>query len=98
MAGYAEEGEEDGEAVDEGEENLNGDDGVDEAGEEFAREDGVLFDQFGEVVEAARWGRCQSYKALTWIGGSWGIAGERRCELSIPMARVRKAKPSRTPA
>lgn len=44
MAGYAEEGEKEGEAVDEGEEDLGGDDGVDEAGEGFAREDGVLFD------------------------------------------------------
>ncbi len=53
MAGYADEGEEEGEAVDQGQEGLDGDDGVDEAGEESAGEDGVLFYQFGEVVESA---------------------------------------------
>ena len=43
MARYTDRGEEEREAVDEGEEGLDGYDGVDEAGEEFAREDGVLF-------------------------------------------------------
>lgn len=40
------------EAVDCAEEDLHCDHGVDQAGEEFLREDGVLLDQFGEVVEA----------------------------------------------
>ncbi len=44
MARYTDCGEEEREAIDEGEEGLDGDYGVDEAGEEFAREDGVLFD------------------------------------------------------
>ena len=44
MACYTDSREEEREAVDEGQEGLDGDDGVDEAGEEFAREDGVLFD------------------------------------------------------
>ena len=44
MARYTDGGEEEGEAVYEGEEGLDRYDGVDEAGEEFAREDGVLFD------------------------------------------------------
>lgn len=57
MAGDAEGGEEEGEAIDCGEEDLGGDDAVDEAGEEFAREDGVLFDELGEVVESACWVR-----------------------------------------
>lgn len=42
----------DRETVDDGEEDLRADDGVDEAGEDFAREHGVLFDQLGEVVES----------------------------------------------
>ena len=52
MAAYAEEGEPDGEAIDDEEEELEHDDAVDEAGEEFFREDGVLFNELGEVVEA----------------------------------------------
>ena len=50
MAGYADEGEENGEAIDQSQERLDGDDGVDEAREEFAGEHGVLFYQFGEVI------------------------------------------------
>ena len=53
VARDADEGEEQGEAVDQRQERLDGDGGVDEAREEFARDDGVLFDQFGEVVESA---------------------------------------------
>ena len=53
MAGDAHEGGEQGEAVDQRQERLDGDGGVDEAREELAGEDGVLFDQFGEVVESA---------------------------------------------
>lgn len=52
MAGDAEEGERDGEAVDEEEEDLQGDDAVDEAREELFGEDGVLFYELGEVVES----------------------------------------------
>ena len=44
MACYTDGGEEEGEAVDEGEEGLDRDYAVDEAGEQFAREHGVLFD------------------------------------------------------
>ena len=50
MADDAEEGERDGEAIDEGKENLDGDDGIDEAGKDFSCEDGVFFNEFGEVV------------------------------------------------
>lgn len=57
VAGYAEGGEGPGEAVDEGEQELDGDDGVDEAVESLFRQDGVLFYQFGEVVEAGGWER-----------------------------------------
>jgi len=52
MAGDAEEGEPNGEAVDEEEEELQDDDAVDEAGEEFLREDGVLLHELGEIVES----------------------------------------------
>jgi len=51
MAGDAEEGEPDGEAVDDEEEELQDDDAVDEAREELFGEDGVLFYELGEVVE-----------------------------------------------
>lgn len=44
MAGDAQRGQEQGEAIDGREEEEEGDDGVDEAGEEFAREHGVLLD------------------------------------------------------
>lgn len=44
MAADAQRGEEEWEAIDCREEHLGGDDAVDEAGEEFAREHGVLFD------------------------------------------------------
>ena len=40
------------EAVDEDEEDLHGDDGVDQARQQLLREDSVLLDEFGEVVEA----------------------------------------------
>jgi len=43
MASYTEQREEEREAIDRGEEELDEDDGVDETGKEFAREDGVLF-------------------------------------------------------
>lgn len=52
MACYAQGGEAERESVDEGEEELEGYDGLDEAGEDAGAEDGVLFDEFGEVVEA----------------------------------------------
>lgn len=43
MTSYTETREEDRETIDERERDLDGYDCVDEAGEEFAREDGVLF-------------------------------------------------------
>ena len=58
MAGDAEEGEEDGEMVHEDKEELDGDNGVDETGQEFTSQDRMFFNQFGEVVEAARCARC----------------------------------------
>ena len=57
MTGDTDEGEADGETVDESEEDLNGDDGVDEAGEQFAGQNGVLFDQFGKIVESTGFAR-----------------------------------------
>ena len=52
MAGHAEGAEADGEFVDEAEEDLEGYHGVYEAREELLGEDGVLFDELGEVVES----------------------------------------------
>lgn len=56
MAGDAEGAEGEGEAVHEEEEEVQRDDGVDAAGEEASRGDGVFFDELGEVVEPACWG------------------------------------------
>lgn len=39
--------------VNQNQEGLNGDNGVNEARKEFAGENGVLFDQFGEVIKPA---------------------------------------------
>ena len=52
VRGDAEGGEGEGQFVDYGEEELGRDYGVYHAAEGFAREDGVLFDELGEVVEA----------------------------------------------
>ena len=54
VRGDGEEGQEERKGVEEPEEELGEDDGIDEAGEEFAREDCVFFDEFGEVVEPRR--------------------------------------------
>lgn len=50
VRGDTEEGEEVREAVEEGEEDLKGDDGVYHARKDLSSEDGVLFDELGEVV------------------------------------------------
>ena len=52
MASDAEERQEDWESIDDGEEDLDGDDGVDEAGQQLPREDRVFFHEFREVVQA----------------------------------------------
>ena len=52
MAADAEDGEEGREPVDEGEGDLDDNHSVYEAGEEFLGEDGVLFDELGEVVKS----------------------------------------------
>lgn len=53
MARDTERGQPDREAVYHGEEELDSDDGIDLACEDAAREDGVFFDCFREVVEPA---------------------------------------------
>ncbi len=47
MAGDAEQGETEWETIDHAEEDLDGDDAVDEAGKDLFRYDGVLLDDFG---------------------------------------------------
>ena len=51
MAGDAERGQAEGEAVHGHEEPLQRDDAVDEPREQLLRRDGVLFHEFGEVVQ-----------------------------------------------
>ena len=63
VGGDAEGGEGEGEFVDCCEEELDRDHGVDHAAEGFAREDGVLFDELGEVVEAGGNGECKEEEA-----------------------------------
>jgi len=74
MAAYAEEGKPNGEAVDDYQQELQGDDAVDEAGEQFLGEDGVLFDELGEVVESGCWLEESRLLALR-AGGCWGNFG-----------------------
>lgn len=50
MAGYAEQRELDREFVDQAQEDLDGDYGVDQTIQELLRKDRVLFDQLGEIV------------------------------------------------
>lgn len=63
MAGDGEGGEGEGEAVDGGEQELNGDDGVDESREEFLGQNGVFLDKFREVVEPRGDGEGQEEEA-----------------------------------
>lgn len=63
MRGDAESGEMPGEAVDKGEEGLEGDDGVDEAIEEAFGKHSVFFDQFGEVVQPRGYGEREEEEA-----------------------------------
>lgn len=91
MAGDAEGAEGEGEAVHEEEEDVQRDDGVDAAGEEAPRWDGVFFDELGKVVEPACWGVLAGGGGRNGRGdGGWRRGG-------IPIARVRKEKPRRRP-
>lgn len=75
---------------------------VDETGEEFARENGVLFYEFGEVVQATCWISLVLWFFVIWMGLGeglrFGVLGGRDGGGEVPMARVRKPKPRRTPA
>ena len=90
MAEDAEEGQEEWEAIDEEEQEMDGDDGVDELGEKPFGEDGMLFDQLGEVVES----RCCS-RAEGLVPRKEGGGG--RCWKDAPMDRARKEKPRTVP-
>ena len=59
VGGDGDGGEPERESVDEGEKDLDADDGIDHAGERLFGEDGVFFDEFGEVVEARGDGQCE---------------------------------------
>lgn len=64
----AENGEEEGEAVDDAEQKLEGHDRVNELGEEALRDDGVLFDEFREVVEAGGYiGSTSAKVKVYWV-------------------------------
>lgn len=65
MADYTDEGEEKGEAVDQGQEGLDSDDRVDKAREELTCEYGVLLYQFGEVIKSA----CYELMGQLWSTG-----------------------------
>ena len=53
MAKHADEGEEKREAVNQSQEGLDGDDGINEARKKLAGKHGVLLYQFGEVIKSA---------------------------------------------
>ena len=55
MASDAEQRKPEGQAVDKDKEDLQDDDRVDEAGEELARGDSMLFHKLREVVKTRRW-------------------------------------------
>ncbi|KAL8680198.1 MAG: hypothetical protein Q9186_003610 [Xanthomendoza sp. 1 TL-2023] len=86
MAADAEQGKSDGEAINNGEEELNRHDSVDGSGQQLLGKYRVLFYQFREVVEARG------------CGASMGIDPKNRDVTKLPMASVRKPKPNKTPA
>ena len=55
MTSNTEEGKYYRKAIDDCKEDLDGDDGVYEAGEQLASQDCMFFDEFGEVVETGCW-------------------------------------------
>ena len=61
MGDDAEQGEEEGEAVDDAEEQLQAHYRVDQPGEEALRDDGVLLDELREVVESRCCARVWGY-------------------------------------
>lgn len=52
MRADAEDGEEEGKLVEEEKQNMNDYDGIYQAGENAARENSMLFDEFRKVIEA----------------------------------------------
>lgn len=54
MGKDAQRGREEGQPVDEAEQELQRHDGIDEPGQQALRDDGVLLDELGEVVEPRR--------------------------------------------
>ena len=103
MADYADEGEEKREAVDQSQEGLDYNDGVDEPREELAGEYSVLLYQLGEVVQSTCYERWLSFGLRRLV--ERGKREKRRVRmrssmsepLYIPIARVRNPKPSNTP-
>jgi hypothetical protein len=86
MAANCEEGEFGRKTVDQPEQRLHKDDEVDEVGEDSFRQDCVLLDELGEIVESRGCGVCQCRGGV-----------KRELDKSVPMARVRKQKPRTTP-
>lgn len=100
VTGDAEGAEGEGEAVDEEEEEVQADDGVDAAREQAPRGDGVFFDELGEVVEPACCGVGEGGVSGRGVVRGWGKEWVGRGNgkgRGIPIARVRKEKPRRRP-
>ncbi len=77
------------ESVDQPQHRLQHHDAVDEPREEPLRDDCVFFDELGEVVEARR---CSAWLAVS------ASRQDARCERgNLPMASVRKQKPTMDP-
>ena len=79
MARYTDCRQQERKAIYKREEGLDRYDGVDETGEEFARENGVLFYELGEVVESACWksrgGGLVLVRLFIWFGLGLGWLG-----------------------
>jgi len=99
MAPNTEQREQNRQAVNHGKQDLRRNNPVNQPRQNFLREHGVLFYKLGEVVKPRR---CCGLSVMfaprqkpgkIWLGVGGGVGMER-----IPMARVRKPKPSKTPA
>lgn len=99
MAPNTEQREQNRQAVNHSKQDLRRNNPVNQPRQNFLREDGVLFYKLGEIVKPRRCLRvvsnvCAPDRNQGRFGWGWGGGWMER----IPMARVRKPKPSKTPA
>lgn len=91
--------EEEGEAIEGAEEDLDGDDGVDEARQKLFGEDCVLFDQFREVIEAGSFRDARLLtllKTLERLPSVWKLT-DCECQESEPQEETQVANEGKNP-